>query len=315
MGTEWADVSQYQGIPVDADYPHPILCFRTSSGATTDTLAAENARRACELLDAGRLQAVIAYYFYWPGEPNCDLHREILERAGLWGHPRLISMIDVEGAPINGDKRIRGDRSEEINDEAGRLAGWHGDPRRVIGYWNPVADPELWPTRPPWLRLVVPSYGRPPGYPLRTPPGFLAHQYTSTGRCAPWPGDVDLNYTALELPELLAEFGIHRGDEGVIVSDPVVEGAAQLHPFPGRLRQINSPEHVGPSTRTPEQPWPNDIWSDTWNEVVWDGFTLPDAADPEVERHSLIGWVLDTAARVRAVEVKLDRALGGAQER
>lgn len=312
MGTEWADISQYQGIPVDDRYPHPVLSFRTNSGDRTDTLAVENACRAKELLDAGRLRVVIAYYFFWPGQANCDLYRTVLEQAGLWGHPRLVSMIDVEGAPINGDKRIRGDQSGEVNEEAHRLASWYGgDVRRVIGYWNPVADPELWPHRPPWLRLVVPSYGRPPGQPLLQPPGFFAHQYTSTGRCAPWPGDVDLNHSDLDLPELLAQFGIHEEGE-TTVSDPVAEGAAQLHPFTGKLRPITCPEHVNASTRSPAQPWPYDMWADVWNETVWDGFTLPTtgSGDPDAERRSLIGWVLDTAARVRAIEAKLDRALG-----
>ncbi|KZM68367.1 hypothetical protein [Nocardia terpenica] len=317
MGTEWADVSQYQGISVDDRYPHPVLSFRTNSGDRVDRLAVENARRAKELLDAGRLRVVIAYYFFWPGQANCDLHRELLEQAGLWGHPRLMSMIDVEGAPLNGDKRIRDDQSDEVNDEAARLAGWYGNRCRVIGYWNPVADPELWPHRPPWLRLVVPSYGRPPGQPLQTPPGFFAHQYTSTGRCAPWPDDVDLNHTDLDLPELLTQFGIHEEEGEIVVSDPVTEGAAQLHPFDGKLRPIAHPDNVNASTRSPAQPWPYDMWADVWNETVWDGFTLPTtgSGDAEAERRSLVGWVLDTAARVRGLEGKLDRVLEGEEGR
>ncbi len=250
MGTFWVDTSQYQDIPIDDSYPFQVYCLRTNSGDREDTLAVENARRALDMLDRGRLDLVIGYWFFWPGQANCDLHRDVLRRGGLWGHPRLVSMADVEGAPA-GDppvKRIRGDQSVEVNDEITRVAGWYGDRRRVVGYWNPVADPELWLTRPGWLRLVVPSYGRTPGQPRLEPPGFFAHQFTETGRAAPW-GDrnVDLNYSPLELPDLLASFGIQGGT----MSDPVVEGARQLHPFPDKIRPIVHPEHVNSSTGSP----------------------------------------------------------------
>jgi len=307
MGTTWADVSQYQAIPVDDRYPHPVFCFRTNTGDRTDALALENARRALELLDRGQLHAVIAYYFFWPGQANCDLHREILEEAELWGHPRLASMLDIEGATVNDGKRIRGDQSAEVNDEAERLASWHGDRRRVIGYWNPLADPELWPTRPDWLRLVVPSYECTPGQPARKPPGFFAHQYTDRGHCAPWPNGVDLNFTDLELPDLLASLGIQGGKT---MADPVTEGAGQLHPFEGKLRQINHPDHVNSSTRSPNEPWPYDIWADLWNEGVWDGFALPKPDELTEDPKSLVGWTLDTAARVRGLERKVDTILG-----
>lgn len=52
-------------------------------------------------------------------------------------------MVDVEGAPLNGAKRVRGDQSTEVNEEVERLRGWYGSVKRVIGYWNPKADPEL----------------------------------------------------------------------------------------------------------------------------------------------------------------------------
>lgn len=303
MGTTWSDVSHFQGIPVDDSYPHRVLCFRTNSGDAADRLAVENGRRALDMLNRGRLDAVIAYYFYWPGQANCDLHRELLEESGLWSDARLVSMGDVEGAPQNGVKRIRGDQSAEINDELERLAGWYGDHRRVIGYWNPVADPELWLSRPEWLRLVVPSYGRPPGQPLRRPPGFFAHQYTDSGRCAPWPNGVDMNFTDLELPDLLASLGIEGGNT---VTDPVVQGAGQLHPFESKIRQIQHPDHVNTSTQSPDEPWPYDIWADLWNEVVWDGFELPKPDELSDDPKSLVGWTLDTAARVRGLERKLD---------
>ena len=222
MGTTWADTSQYQGRPIDDSYPHRVFCFRTNSGNAVDTLAVENARRAVDMLKRGVLDAVIPYYFFWPGQANCDLHKDLLTEAGLWLHPRTVSMVDVEGAPKDGVKRVRGNQSPEVNDEVERLRGWYSNPKRVVGYWNPRADPELWPMRPGGLRLVIPQYGRTPGDLGSIVEGIrgeaFAHQYTDTGRCAPWPNGVDLNYSPLELPELLAALGI-EGDSAVGVPE------------------------------------------------------------------------------------------------
>jgi hypothetical protein len=307
---------------VDDRYPYRVLSFRTNSGDRTDTLALENARRARDMLDRGRLDAVLPYYFYWPGQANCDLHRELLEQAGLWGHSRLVSVIDVEGAPADGVKRVRGDQSGEVNEEAERLAGWYSDRRRIVGYFNAVADPELWRTRPAGMRFITPSYSGMPGvWADDAPPAWMqrdafAQQYTQTGRCAPWTGDVDLNYTDLELPALLGLLGIQGGKTMADTQDPVVTGAAQLHPFPDKIRQITHPEFVNTSTRSPAEPWTYDMWADIWNETVWDGFELP--ADHDDDPKSLVGWVLDIAASNRAIlsylgaiDAKLTHLLGG----
>ena len=62
------------------------------------------------------------------------------------------------------------------------------------------------------------------------------------------------------------------------------------------------------------------MWSDLWNEMVWDGFTLPDVLDAEDagEPKSAVGWILSTAAELRVavatlarIESKLDRLLAG----
>ena len=204
--TFWADVSQFQGKPIDDSYPHRVFSFRTNSGNTRDTLALENARRAKAMLDAGKLDLVIPYYFFWPGQANCDLHKDILTEAGLWGHPKTVTMVDVEGAPLNGAKRVRGDQSAEVNDEINRLRGWYGNPKRVIGYWNPKADPELWLKRPDGLPLVVPHYNGTPGASYDFP-GRFAHQYSDRVPCAPF-GACDANFTALDLPALSELLGI-----------------------------------------------------------------------------------------------------------
>lgn len=91
------------------------------------------------------------------------------------------------------------------------------------------------------------------------------------------------------------------------MADVVREGAGQLHPFAGKIRQVVNPQNVNSSTKTPEAAWPYDIWADLWNESVWDGYSLPSQADGE--KRSLVGWVLDTNERVRSVEAKLDAIL------
>ena len=326
MSVTWADTSQYNtgtsGLPVliDDSYPFPVYSFRTNSGDATDTVAVEQARRVRAMLDSGKLKAALPYYFFRPGQANCDLHRDVLTEAGLWGHPRIATMVDVEDA--NG--AIRGDQSAEVNDEVDRLRRWYSNSKRVIGYLNAVANAALWRTRPAGMPFVTPNYSGAPGVWASSPPPqwmqtlAIAQQYTDRGTCAPWPNGVDLNYSPLELADLLARLGIEDG--GNAVSDPVTEGAGQLHPFPDKIRQIVHPDNVNSSTRTPAEPWPFDIWGDLWNEAVWDGFTLPGAAegDADAERHSLVGWVTTAVAEGRArdealarIEAKLDKALGG----
>lgn len=217
MAVYWADVSQFQSKPIDDSYPHRVFSFRTNSGNTRDTLALENARRAKVMLDAGKLDLVIPYYFFWPHQANCDLHKDILTEAGLWGHPKTVTMVDVEGAPLNGAKRVRGDQSAEINDEINRLRGWYGNPKRVIGYWNPKADPELWLKRPDGLPLVVPHYNGTPGASYDFA-GRFAHQYSDRVPCAPF-GACDANFTALDPPALFELLGINTSG-GTIVATP-----------------------------------------------------------------------------------------------
>ena len=318
MGTYWADTSQYQGKPIDDSYPHRVYCFRTNSGNAKDLLGVENARRALDMLKRGRLDLVIPYYFFWPGQTNCDLHKDLLVEAGLWQHPRTVSMVDVEGAPKDGVKRVRGNQSVEVNDEIARMRGWYGNPKRVIGYWNPGADPELWTSRPAGLRLVIPQYGRQPGdlgsIAAAIRPEAFAHQYTDSGRATPWPNGIDLNYSPLDVGQLLEMFGITEGAKPM--GDVVKEGAGQLHPFPGKIRQINHPANVNESTRSPEAPWPYDRESDVWNEVVWDGYDLDAAlADvPDSEKRSLVGLIRTIGARQARIEKKIDAIIAAVNE-
>ena len=210
-GTYWTDVSQYQKKPVDAEYQYSVFCFRTNSGDKADTLVEENCKAALELLESEQLAIAIPYYFFRPGQENCDLHREILQDHGLWLHGETLSMIDVEGD----QGKITGDHSWEINDEINRMRGWYGSQRRVIGYWNPNADAGLWLKRPYALELIIPQYNNEPGNlsgvkDETAKREAFAHQYTSSATdTLPWPGQkVDMNWTPYTLAELLVLFGM-----------------------------------------------------------------------------------------------------------
>lgn len=212
-GSNWADVSQYQGVPVDDHYPHSIISFRTNSGDKVDTLALQNAKAALKGLKANKASIVIPYYFFRPGQDNCDLHRKILDEAGLWLHPHTVSMVDVE----SDQGSITGDQSWEVNDEINRLRGWYGNTRRVIGYWNPNADATIWLQRPYALELVIPQYNNRPGDlsgvrdEIARREAF-AHQYTDKAQnIPPWSGqNVDMNWTPYTIAELAVLFGMEE---------------------------------------------------------------------------------------------------------
>lgn len=213
-GTTWADVSQYQKTPIGYDYPYPVFSFRTNSGDVEDTLARENARRAKDLLDNGGLDLVIPYYYFRPGQANCDLHKEILSETGLFDHPRTVTMVDAESQAT--------DCSWEINDEVNRLRGWYGSFYRVIGYYNSNANPMMWQTRG-GINLVVPQYNRTQGdissiKNAQVRKDAFAHQYTDAGSVASW-SKVDLNWSPYSVNELLQLFGIEKASETVTLTN------------------------------------------------------------------------------------------------
>jgi hypothetical protein len=171
----------------------------------------DNAKSAKNALDTGGSSLVIPYYFFRPGEENCDLHRKVLEEAGLWNYDNTISMVDVESDRGN----ITGDQSWEVNDEVNRMRGWYGNTRRVIGYWNPNADSGLWLTRPYALELVIPQYNNTPGDLTGVHDNIVvreafAHQYTDKAQdVPPWSGqNIDMNWTPYTVAELLTLFGL-----------------------------------------------------------------------------------------------------------
>lgn len=225
-GTFWNDVSQYQLVPVDDSYPYRVFSFRTNTGNREDTLAIQNATKALDMLNRGKLDIVIPYYFFRPGQANCDLHREILERASLFNHPRTVTMVDVEGDAGS----VSGDNSWEINDEVSRLKGWYGNGSRVIGYLNTNADPGLWPSRG-GINLVVPQYNRTPGdiaslKDASARRAAIAHQFTSSALDQkPWEGTrVDVNWSPYEVNELIELFGLAHMEPSLPPVDQMPSG-------------------------------------------------------------------------------------------
>jgi hypothetical protein len=282
MPSHWSDVSQYQDVCIDDSYPYEIFCYRTNSGDKEDILALENGWRAKEMLDNGRLKLVLPYYFFRPGQANCDLHRNVLERSGLWLHPNVATMIDVEDA----GGEIQGDQSAEVNDEFERLAGWYGNRKRVFGYLNGVANESLWQTRPPGIVFVTPSYSYIPGVWATPPPPLwlqdsaFGHQYTDVGRCLPWPEGVDLNYSASDVNQIKAILGIGEDDFLMSLSpeqqQDVATGSEQLLRYQGVIREPSEwlKEILGRSWKDREGPWFADAFGAVVNEIVWDGYDL-----------------------------------------
>lgn len=329
--TTWADTSQYQDERViDSRYPHRVFCFRTNTGSTRDKIGVANARAAKALLDAGKLDLVFPYYFFRPGQGNCDLHRTMLTEAGLWGHPRLATMVDVEDA----GGVYRSDMSAEINDEVARMRGWYGDDRRVFGYLNAVANAHLWVSRPAGLRFVTPNYTGVPGQLTASVPGWMrtamfAHQYTDKGSCAPWAGGVDLNYTSMSVAQIAGMLGINLTEGVNIVAElsqdkanAVAEGGAQLLRYPGRIRTPSAwlRRILGNSWADKEGPRFADAFASVVNEIVWDGydFTTADLGEaegtsladtPVTRKLNLLSMVRVIGARQRRIETKVDALL------
>jgi hypothetical protein len=188
--TLFADVSEFQA-PVDDSYPYPVLSIRVCDGTYQDHNFAQNYAWMRGALDSGKLAFGIVYTYVRPTDwqANADTVRTMIDANGGL-HPRVALMLDVERGGNPG-----GDQSQPINALYNVLAGYAGDPARVIGYGN-VSDLDgMWPAKPAGVRLIVAAYGANPDY-----PGKVAHQYTDgTGYggglpegCPPF-GNCDMN--------------------------------------------------------------------------------------------------------------------------
>ncbi|MBM7365683.1 hypothetical protein [Gordonia hydrophobica] len=175
--TLFADISEWQP-PLDDSYPYSWLSIRSNDGTYRDRRWSHNWDTARRWLDSGRLRGVIVYVVYRSNWRDClDVHRAMQSE----NRPDVVSMVDVE----SWGGQLVGDHSDGINRLVWGIGDWRGPridgrPRRVIGYWNPSADPGLWRDRPP-IGFIVPSYGRSPRFSAQVQDvrrRMIAHQYT-----------------------------------------------------------------------------------------------------------------------------------------
>ena len=179
VDTLWSDVSEFQ-VGVNNAYPHAFFALRSHDGGHNDARFMHNVTWANQRVESGKLWGYIVYYFYRPG---FDGAASLKSRIGPEPNPKMVAMIDVE----SDGGHVHGDQSAQINAEYNKLASWLGDKRRVIGYGNVSDLNELWPHKPPGIRLIVAAYGSNPGY-----PGKFAHQFTDHANTPPF-GPSDLN--------------------------------------------------------------------------------------------------------------------------
>jgi hypothetical protein len=208
-GMEYADTSQWQ-TPIREGYPHPFFMFRANNGNDVDRNASDNLGATVAMVNdhTKPLRGFGVYTFWRPGEDNFGA----LKRAiGDKPHPRMVVMIDVESAEGSTKGTVRGDQSAGVNAYLDQVRAWIGDPKRVhLGYINQNINAGLWKSQPQNIWYVIPDYSAPKGKPRVTAgPRTLVHQYTQTGRCAPW-GDapIDLNYYPGTATEFLVALGL-----------------------------------------------------------------------------------------------------------
>nr|WP_090343713.1 hypothetical protein [Mycolicibacterium malmesburyense]CRL74893.1 hypothetical protein CPGR_03319 [Mycolicibacterium malmesburyense] len=216
--TLYADVSEWQ-VGADDSYPYPVLCIRSNDGTYRDHRWRNNYDWCRRSADSGRLTFFIVY-FVW--RPNWRQTVDTFRGQVGTPHPRMAVMLDVE----SWGGQIRGDRSAEINATHREVGNFVGSASRVIGYGNVADLNNLWPHKPPGLRLVVAAYGRNPPY-----PGKVAHQYTAGSgyggglpEGAPPFGNCDMNSADGLAPDVFADacgikdrdsdFSGHRGRMG-----------------------------------------------------------------------------------------------------
>jgi peptidoglycan hydrolase-like protein with peptidoglycan-binding domain len=213
--TLWSDISEFQ-VPVADAYPHQFLCIRSNDGTYQDKHFDQNIAWCRQAVDANRMFGFMVYYFFRPSSDGAGV---LMSRVGT-PHPKMSVMIDVEGA----GGQVRGDQSGPINAQFDQLAGWLGNPARVVGYGNVSDLNALWPQKPGGIRLVIAAYGSNPDY-----PGKFAHQFADNYNTPPF-GASDFNSADGIAPTDMAHMlGITGGAPAPAPAPP---GPAPIHPPP-----------------------------------------------------------------------------------
>ena len=260
----FADVSQFQGVPVNATYGHPIFSFRVCDGNYFDPLAIANWNASKALLadPAHPLSLVWVYFVFRPGTWDsiaASIHR-------VFGSdkmpPNVAAMIDCE--PWGG--QVSGNHSAELNQWANNLAGrTHTGQASVVGYSYSSGFAELWPNMAAWIKRHTASYGT-------WDPSPYGWQYsggTGTGGLPGWPHGAgpwplcDMNVIKKPIASILADFGF-TGDEDMTPED-IAKIAKAVHEFPYK----NAETGVTQSFATRQWQWgdqvsgsePTSVWS------------------------------------------------------
>lgn len=177
------DTSEFQ-VALNDSYPHDWVSFRVCDGDYLDHKVRENLAWSKKAHAAGKLVGFTGYCVFRPGK-NAD----ILAHLDGVGFPKdQVVMIDAE----TWGGQISGNQSSPLNELATHLrARQGGDADRVWGYANRGDFASMWPTRPPWMKTVVASYGgSKPDF-----PNLVGWQYT------------DGQYDVPGLPSASAPFG------------------------------------------------------------------------------------------------------------
>lgn len=202
--TFFCDISYFQ-VPVDNNYPHPILSFRLDWGSGIDNNARAN-WAYCE--GSTRIKVAIAYVVFKPGQAHAIFDR-VKAFFGGKAPAKLTVMVDMEsGSQFAGP----GNHSTEANELVELFAIWLGSRKRVLGYANHYDWQSNWPAAPAWLKRFTAAYGT-------TDPGTFGWQYyggVATNpsppgyprQCAPFGSNVDLNVIHQPIGDILAALGL-----------------------------------------------------------------------------------------------------------
>ena len=123
---------------------------------------------------AGGLTFFIVYFVWRPNwQQTVDTFKDQVRAP----HPKMSVMLDVE----SWDGQIRGDRSAGINAAYEAVGAFVGSTAKVIGYGNVGDLNNLWPRKPPGLRLVIAAYGHNPPYPGKSRTNTPTARVTAAG--------------------------------------------------------------------------------------------------------------------------------------
>lgn len=203
-GIYMADVNQYRPGPLDESYPYSAIMFRACTGTTEDTQFRNFLKESIRQADAGLLDC-FGVYCFWRGPDTWTFMKKLL---GPNPHPKMFIMFDVESGKGSALGEVTGDQSAAVNAAIEDARRYMGNPKRVGGYLNNMADPHLWTNKPsdPWWEMT-PDYSAPIGQPRKPSKATIFHQFSDKFACPPF-GTCDMSFYPGTMPELLDKLGL-----------------------------------------------------------------------------------------------------------